>query len=86
MGAGLEFGILGPLEIRCGGTPLPVGGSRQRALAGLLSCHANHVLSRDELIDELLADQPRESAERMLRVQISRLRKILAAGGTGNRG
>ena len=83
MGAGLEFGILGPLEIRCGGTQLPVGGSRQRALAGLLLCHANHVVSRDELIDELLADQPPESAERMLRVQISRLRKILAAGGDG---
>jgi len=83
VGTRLEFGILGPLEVRCGGRPVPVGGPRQRALVGLLLCHANRVVSRDELIDELLGDQPRESAERMLRVQISRLRKVLAVGGSG---
>jgi hypothetical protein len=33
---------------------------------------------RDQLVDELLGDQPAESAERMLRVQISRLRKAVA--------
>jgi DNA-binding SARP family transcriptional activator len=49
VGTGLEFRILGPLEVRCGGTPVPVGGPRQRALVGLLLCHANHVVSRDEL-------------------------------------
>jgi DNA-binding SARP family transcriptional activator/tetratricopeptide (TPR) repeat protein len=78
----LEFGILGPLEVRCGGTLVHVGGPRQRALLGLLLCHANRVVSRDELIEELLADQPAGPAERMLRVQISRLRKVLAEGDT----
>ncbi len=72
---GLVFGILGPLEVRLGGTPVPVGGPRQRALLALLLCHANRVVSRDELVDELLGDQPAGSAERMLRVQVSRLRK-----------
>jgi DNA-binding SARP family transcriptional activator len=47
----------------------------------MLLCHANQVVSRDQLLDELLADQPAESAERMLRVQISRLRQALAGGG-----
>ena len=78
VGTGLEFGILGPLEVRRGGTPVPVGGARQRALLGLLLCHANHVVSRDQLLDELLAGQPAGPAERMLRVQISRLRQVLA--------
>src|SRR5690349_12401484 len=71
---GLEFGILGPLEVRRGGTLLRIGGPRQRALLALLLCHANRVVSRDQLLDELLGDQPGSSAEPMLRVQISRLR------------
>jgi DNA-binding SARP family transcriptional activator/tetratricopeptide (TPR) repeat protein len=79
--SGLVFGILGPLEVRLGGSLVPVGGPRQRALLALLLCHANRVVSRDQLVDELLGDQPAGSAERMLRVQISRLRKAVAGGG-----
>jgi len=78
----LEFAILGPLEVRSGGTLVRVGGPRQRALLALLLCHANRVVSRDELIEELLGDQLPESAERMLRVQISRLRQVLAESDT----
>ena len=81
MHSGLVFGILGPLEVRLGGSLVPVGGPRQRALLALLLCHANRVVSRDQLVDELLGDQPAGSAERMLRVQISRLRKAVAGGG-----
>ncbi len=76
----LEFRILGPLELRLDGVSVPVGGPRQRALLALLLCNANRVVSRDGLIDELLRDQAAESAERTLRVQVSRLRKVLAAG------
>jgi DNA-binding SARP family transcriptional activator len=80
VGAGWEFAILGPLEVRRGGTLVHVGGPRQRALLALLLCHANRVVSRDELIEELLAGQPPGSAGRMLQVQISRLRQALADG------
>jgi len=80
VGAELGFGILGPLEVRLDGTLVRVGGPRQRALLALLLCHANTVVSVDQLTEELLRDQPAESAERMLRVQISRLRKVLADG------
>ena len=80
MGDRLEFRILGPLEVRRDGAPVGVGGPRQRALLALLLCNANRVLSRDQLIDELLGDQSARSVERMLRVQVSRLRKALAAG------
>jgi DNA-binding SARP family transcriptional activator len=77
------FGILGPLEVKRGATPVRIGGPRQRALLALLLCHANLVVSRDRLIDELLSDQPAGPAERMLRVQVSRLRKVLADGDAG---
>jgi DNA-binding SARP family transcriptional activator/DNA-binding CsgD family transcriptional regulator len=79
--ARLEFAILGPLQVRAGGRLVHVGGPRQRALLALLLCHVNRVVSRDELIEELLAGQPAGAAERMLRVQISRLRKALVGGG-----
>src|SRR5262249_59880108 len=81
VGTGLEFRILGPLEVRLGGTLVRVGGPRQRALLGLLLCHANRVVSRDQLTEELLGDQPAGPAERMLRVQVSRLRTALAGSG-----
>ena len=80
MGTRLAFGVLGPLEVRLDGAAVRVGGPRQRALLGLLLCHANRVVSRDQLIEELLGDQPAATADRMLRVQVSRLRKALADG------
>ena len=80
MGARLAFGVLGPLEVRLDGAAVRVGGPRQRALLGLLLCHANRVVSRDQLIQELLGDQSAATADRLLRVQVSRLRKALADG------
>ena len=78
MGSRVVFGILGPLEVRRDDALIPVGGPRQRALLAVLLCHANRVVSRDQLIDELLGDQPAATADRILRVQVSRLRKALA--------
>ena len=46
-------------------------------MLALLLCHANRVVSREQLVDELMGDQPAGSAERVLHVQISRLRKAL---------
>jgi len=81
VGSRVEFRILGPLEVRVDGAAVRVGGPKQRALLALLLCNANRVVSRDTLIDELLSDQPAGSAEPVLYVQISRLRKALADGG-----
>jgi DNA-binding SARP family transcriptional activator len=78
VGADLEFRILGPLEVQRDGALVSVGGPRQRALLALLLCNANRVVSRDGLIDELFVDQLGRSHERMLRVQVYRLRKALA--------
>ena len=81
LGARLEFGILGPLEVRRDGESVRIGGPRQRALLALLLCNANRVVSRDQLIDELRIDQAADTAEHSLRVQVSRLRKALGADG-----
>jgi ABC-type transport system substrate-binding protein/DNA-binding SARP family transcriptional activator/streptogramin lyase len=76
----VEFQILGPLEVRMGGAPVAVGGPRQRALLAMLLLSANRVVSRDRLIDELMNGAPPANVERMLRVQVSRLRRVLDAG------
>jgi ABC-type transport system substrate-binding protein/DNA-binding SARP family transcriptional activator len=81
VGPRLEFQILGPLAVRRDGASVRLGGPRQRALLALLLCHANRVVSRARLIDELLSDRAAHTAEHTLRVQVSRLRKALAADG-----
>jgi DNA-binding SARP family transcriptional activator/streptogramin lyase len=54
-----------------------LGGSKQRALLGLLLLHANRVVSRDRLIDELWDGSPPETASTALQVYVSQLRKAL---------
>ena len=77
----MDFHILGPLEVLDEGRAVPLGGSRQRALLALLLLHANETLSTDRLIDELWGENAPPTAAKMLHVQVSRLRKALAAAG-----
>src|SRR3954454_1362400 len=76
----IEYRVLGPLEVREGDRPLPLGGAKQRALLALLLLNANRVVSRERLIDELWGDEPPETAVTMVQVYVSRLRKVLGTG------
>src|SRR3954454_8810864 len=73
----MEFRILGPLEVVDDGRELALGGAKQRALLALLLLHANSVVSRDRLIDELWDADPPETARTALQVHVSQLRKAL---------
>jgi DNA-binding SARP family transcriptional activator/ABC-type transport system substrate-binding protein/streptogramin lyase len=73
----MEFSLLGPLEVREDRRSIPIRGAKQRALLALLLLHANEVVSRDRLIDELWGERPPGSAEHSLDHQVSRLRKLL---------
>jgi DNA-binding SARP family transcriptional activator len=73
----MEFRVLGPLEVIDDGEPVPLGGAKQRALLAVLLLHANTVVSRDRLIDELWGTSPPETAQTALQVHISQLRKRL---------
>jgi predicted ATPase/DNA-binding SARP family transcriptional activator len=75
----MQYRVLGPLEVRDGEGSLPLAGAKQRALLALLLLHANRVLSRDRLIDELWGDEPPATAVTSLQVYVSRLRKLLPA-------
>jgi DNA-binding SARP family transcriptional activator len=54
----VEFPVLGPLEIREGDLTLALSGAKQRALLAVLLLHANEVVSRDRLLDELWGEEP----------------------------
>jgi DNA-binding SARP family transcriptional activator len=73
----MEFRILGPLEALDNGRPVPLGGSKQRTLLASLLLHANDVVSRDRLIDELWGASPPATAATALQVYVSQLRKAL---------
>jgi DNA-binding SARP family transcriptional activator len=76
---GMDFRILGPLEVLEQGRIVALGGSKQRALLALLLLHANQTLTAERLIDELWGERPPPTAAKTLQMHVSRLRKALAA-------
>jgi DNA-binding SARP family transcriptional activator len=77
----MRFAILGPIELSVEGSPVPLGGLKQRALLAFLLLHANQVVSRDRLIDALWGETPPPSASESLDAYIYRLRNSSAATG-----
>ena len=77
----LEIRVLGPIEVLQDGRPLAIGGAKQRALLADLALHANEVVSAERLIDDVWGDEPPDTADHMLHVYVSRLRKTLEDHG-----
>jgi DNA-binding SARP family transcriptional activator len=74
---GVEFRVLGPLELRKGEIPLPLGSEKERALLAILLLNANHTVSRDRLVDGLWAEEAPEKAAKAIQTYVSRLRKVV---------
>jgi DNA-binding SARP family transcriptional activator/ABC-type transport system substrate-binding protein len=77
----MEFLLLGPVELRVDDRAVPLGGTKQRAIAAMLAVHVNEVVSRDRLIDGLWGDAPPPSAAHTVESYVSRIRKILREAG-----
>jgi YVTN family beta-propeller protein len=73
----MQFRLLGPLAVEVQGRALALGSGKQQALLAILLLHANEVVSRDRLIDDLWGERPPTSAAHSLEVYVSRLRKTL---------
>ena len=78
---GVEFRILGPLEVARGGEPLALGGAKQRAVLAVLLLRAGEVVPVDRLVDEVWGIDPPPSAAHTLESYISRLRQLLNGSG-----
>lgn len=74
-----DYRVLGPVEVVRSGSPVGLGGHRQRWLLALLLVEPGQVVSADRLIDELWQGTPPRGAAGTLRVYVSRLRRSLGA-------
>lgn len=78
MGGNVEVRILGPFEVHTErGSPVALGGLRQRAVLALLALRANEVVSTDKLIDEIWGQEAPAKALHTIQVFVSRLRAAL---------
>jgi DNA-binding SARP family transcriptional activator/ABC-type branched-subunit amino acid transport system substrate-binding protein len=82
---GLDFLILGPLEVREGARRIVLGGSRQRSVLALLLLSRGEVLSIDRLIDQLWGEAPPRTAATAVHGYVSQLRKALTNGSPRGR-
>ena len=79
--AGVEFHILGPLEVIHDGRSLTPRGSRERGVLAVLLADGNHVVSVARIAEDLWPGDPPEGAVPAVRVFVSRLRKALRPAG-----
>jgi DNA-binding SARP family transcriptional activator len=77
----MEFRILGPLEVLDGGRRLALPRQKERVVLAVLLLHANELVSRERLIDELWGEAPPPTARKALSVYVSQLRKRLTLNG-----
>src|SRR6266566_5173899 len=77
----MEYRILGPLEVADEGEPVALGRMKERLVLAVLLLHANELVSRERLIDELWGPAPPPTAKKAVNVYISQLRKALARNG-----
>jgi DNA-binding SARP family transcriptional activator/streptogramin lyase len=77
----VEYKVLGPLEVVDGDGPVVLGRAKERLVLAVLLLHANEVVSRDRLIDELWGESPPPTAKKAVNVYVSQLRKTLVRDG-----
>jgi YVTN family beta-propeller protein len=77
----LEFRLLGPVEAFADSVSIELGGAKQRAVLALLLLHANELLPRERLIDDLWGGNPPATARDTVKVYVGRLRRLLSTNG-----
>jgi DNA-binding SARP family transcriptional activator len=83
---GIEYRVLGPLEVVVAGRSVDLGPPRHRGVLVLLIVHANAVVPAHRLIDELWPDAAPSSASNLVQGAVSRLRKVLGKDAIVTRG
>lgn len=77
----IQFGVLGPLQVTVGATPIQVGTPKQRAVLAMLVANANRAVSAAELITAIWEDEPPAAARISVSAYVSNLRRIITEAG-----
>src|SRR5215218_4084304 len=80
---GMEFRILGPLEVHDGSGAVRVPGAKERALLADLLVHAGRVVAADRLVDDLWGEELPGNPTNTLQGRVSALRRALGPAGAG---
>lgn len=80
----LNFGLLGPLSLHYGYTPVETSAPKQRQVLALLALNVGRVVTVPTLIEELWGDRPPRSHATTLQTYILQLRNALATAGYGS--
>jgi SARP family transcriptional regulator, regulator of embCAB operon len=79
------FGVLGPLELTVGGTPVSLGSRKQRAVLAMLVINRNRVVDSEALIDAVWGTRAPQEARASLHTYVSNLRRLLNDAGVDGR-
>jgi DNA-binding SARP family transcriptional activator len=77
VGEGWRFRLVGPLEVRHDGVPVPIAAAKQRVLIAVLALAAGEPVTVERLIACLWGDQPPLTARNTLQNYVLRLRRTL---------
>ncbi|WP_410670850.1 tetratricopeptide repeat protein [Amycolatopsis sp. cmx-4-68] len=72
----VRIGVLGPLTVWRGGSPVEIGAEKQRLLLALLALQPNRTVRREDLVD-VIWDEPPPSCLELLHTYVARLRRAL---------
>ncbi|MCF6388166.1 FHA domain-containing protein [Mycobacterium sp. MBM] len=83
--SGVDFGVLGALQLCIDGTPVPLGTPKQRAVLAMLVMSRNRPVSSDALVGAAWEQFPPPEPKASLHSYISNLRKLISGGGCDGR-
>src|SRR4051794_23239263 len=79
----MDLRVLGPVEARVDERPVAIGAGKPRALLAMLALNVGSPVASGRLVDGLWGEEPPATANKMVQVYVSQLRKVLAASGDG---
>ena len=73
----LRFGVLGPLSVDRGGSPVDLGGPKQRAVLAMLLASPGRSVSRDRIMQGVWGEEVSEASRGSFHTYLSNLRALL---------
>jgi SARP family transcriptional regulator, regulator of embCAB operon len=77
----VQFGVLGPVQMRVEGVSVPLGTPKQRVVLAVLIVNANRPVGIDTLIGAAWDQRPPPGARATLHAYISNLRRLMVGAG-----